>query len=100
MLNSKVPREKVDWFPTINNEVCIGDQECFNFCKNDVFVWGEAADRPVVANPYKCVLGCNACMQICPVDAIMFPSQQELRRMIRLATETSKPPDLVSLRSE
>jgi NAD-dependent dihydropyrimidine dehydrogenase PreA subunit len=87
MVNSKVPREKIAWFPTINNDACIGDRECFNFCKNNVFEWDEAEGRPMVANPYKCVLGCDACMQICPVKAITFPSQQELRRMIRQAAQ-------------
>jgi NAD-dependent dihydropyrimidine dehydrogenase PreA subunit len=85
MLKSKVPRERISWFPTVANDVCIGDQECFDFCKNNVFAWDEAAARPVVANPYQCVLGCNACMQICPVAAITFPSQQQLRQMIRQA---------------
>lgn len=87
MLKSKVQRGKIPWFPTINNDVCIGDRECFNFCKNNVFEWDEAAGRPMAANPYKCVLGCDACMQICPVEAITFPSQQELRQMIRQATQ-------------
>lgn len=99
MLKSKVPREKVPWFPTINNDVCIGDKECFNFCKNNVFEWDETEGRPIVANPYKCVLGCDACMQICPVEAITFPSQQELRQMIRLALrdEQGEKSDLVQL---
>lgn len=83
--------------PTVHSEACIGDQECFNFCKNDVFASDEATGRPVVVNPYKCVLGCNSCMQICPVDAITFPSQLELRRMIRLARDPANPPDLVHL---
>ena len=87
MPESKVPREKIPWFPTINNDVCIGDKECFNFCKNDVFTWDEVNEHPIVANPYHCVLGCNACMQICPVEAITFPSQQQLKQMMREAAQ-------------
>jgi NAD-dependent dihydropyrimidine dehydrogenase PreA subunit len=96
---SEAPREKIAWFPTVNNEVCIGDQECFNFCKSDVFKWDEAEARPIVANPYKCVLGCDACMQICPVEAITFPSRQELRQMIRQAAPRAPQgqPELVQL---
>ena len=90
MPESKVPREKIPWFPTVNNDVCIGDKECFNFCKNDVFTWDEVNDRPIVANPYHCVLGCNACMQICPVEAITFPSQQELKQMMREAAQEAQ----------
>ena len=99
MLMSEAPREMIAWFPTINNELCIGDWECFNFCKSDVFKWDEAEGRPIVANPYKCVLGCDACMQICPVAAITFPSRRELRRMIRLAgrQERQDQPELVQL---
>ena len=87
MPEPKAPREKIPWFPTINNDVCIGDKECFNFCKNDVFTWDEVNEHPIVANTYHCVLGCNACMQICPVEAITFPSQQELKRMILKAAQ-------------
>jgi NAD-dependent dihydropyrimidine dehydrogenase PreA subunit len=90
MPESKVPREKIPWFPTINNDVCIGDKECFNFCKNDVFTWDEDNGHPIVANPYHCVLGCNACMQICPVEAITFPSQQELKQMMREAAQETR----------
>ena len=99
MLKSAAPREKIPWFPTVDNDVCIGDQECFNFCKSNVFAWDEAEGRPMVANPYNCVLGCNACMQICPVEAIAFPSQEELRQMLRQAAqqEPHGQPELVQL---
>ena len=81
----RVPREKIPWFPTIDYDTCIGDQECYNFCKNDVFRWDEAEDRPRVVNPYKCVLGCNACAQICLSDAISFPALDQLREATQRA---------------
>ena len=98
-MQSSVPRDKIPWFPKIDFDACIGDQECVNFCKNDVFKWDEVGGRPIVANPYKCVLGCDACMQICPVEAITFPSQQDLRQMIRQAAprETQDQSELVQL---
>lgn len=83
MANPKVPREKIPWFPTINYDACIHDQECLNFCKNNVFRWDEALGVPEVVNPYNCVLGCDACKQICPSEAISFPSHDELRRIMR-----------------
>ncbi len=83
-----IPREKIPWYPTIDPEACIGDQECVNFCKNNVFRWDEEKNQPVVESPYNCVLGCNTCMEICPVQAITFPTVQELRdTMRRLRTE-------------
>jgi NAD-dependent dihydropyrimidine dehydrogenase PreA subunit len=80
-----VPREKIAWHPTVNTDVCIGDRQCYEFCRNDVFAWDEQTNHPVVQNPYKCVLGCTACAQICPVEAITFPTPQQLHEMIRQA---------------
>ncbi len=88
MLASALPREKIPWFPTLDYEICTGDQECFNFCKNNVFTWDEENQHPIVANPYNCVVGCQACINVCPVQAISFPSKEELRAsIIRLRKE-------------
>ena len=89
MPRSKVPREKIPWYPTVDREACIGDQECYNFCKNDVFRWDEAEDRPSVVNPYRCVVGCSACAQLCPTGAIHFPTLEELREAMRRAAGES-----------
>lgn len=88
LMNPDIPRGKISWYPTINYDACIGDQECFHFCKNDVFVWDEENKRPVVQNPLNCVVGCDSCAQLCPVEAITFPSKEELReRLKRVRTE-------------
>ncbi len=90
---SAIPREKIPWFPTVDYEVCSGDQECFKFCKNEVFTWDEENRHPLVTNPYNCVLGCQACINICPTGAITFPSQAELRATIRrLRAEMQREP--------
>ena len=75
-MQSSVPRDKIPWFPKIDFDACIGDQECVNFCKNDVFVWDELKNRPEVIRPLNCVVGCDACSQICPAEAISFPSER------------------------
>lgn len=81
-------RARVSWYPTINYDACIGDQECLHFCQNDVFVWDEENKRPVVQNPLNCVVGCDSCAQLCPVEAITFPSKEELcERLKRVRTE-------------
>lgn len=82
-MSPSVPREKIPWFPTIDVDACIGDQECVKFCRNDVFVWDELNTRPGVVHPFNCVVGCSACAQICPVEAIHFPSKEELRCTLR-----------------
>jgi len=82
-MQPSVPREKITWFPKIDFDACIGDQECVNFCKNDVFVWDELKNLPEVIRPFNCVVGCDACSQICPSEAISFPSKEELRQTLR-----------------
>jgi NAD-dependent dihydropyrimidine dehydrogenase PreA subunit len=85
-----IPREKIPWFPAIDYGLCTGDQECFNFCKNEVFTWDEESNHPVVQNPYNCVVGCQACLNICSVQAISFPSKEGLRETLkRLRAEVS-----------
>ena len=93
MQQHKLPRKKIPWFPTIDYDACIGDRECLDFCKNGVLFWDEPLGRPLVEKPYNCVLGCNACAQICPVEAIHFPTKDELRQTIRelLAAQPYEP---------
>lgn len=87
----EIPRELIPWFPTVDYDISTGDQECFKFCKNQVFEWDEAANRPLVTNPFKCVVGCQACINVCPVQAISFPSKEHLRETLkRLRNELVK----------
>lgn len=83
MANSKVPREKIPWFPAVDEDACIGDRECIEFCKNNVFDWDEGLGKPIVARPYNCVVGCDACAQICPSEAISFPPMEEFKAVLR-----------------
>jgi len=83
MSSTTIPREKIPWYPTINSELCISDQECLNFCRNEVFSLDQESGRVVVSNPYNCVIGCDSCAQICPVQAITFPDKEELREALR-----------------
>ncbi len=94
MANLKVPREKIPWYPVIDADRCIPDQECIQFCKNNVFDWDEALGVPLVARPLNCVVGCDACAKICPSEAIQFPPMDEfkatLRRLIAEAQRESR----------
>jgi NAD-dependent dihydropyrimidine dehydrogenase PreA subunit len=94
MANAKIPREKIPWYPTINYDACINDQECLNFCKNDVLSLDAESGRVVVTQPNNCVVGCDSCAQICPVDAIAFPDKEELRITLRWLREEGAVPSL------
>lgn len=83
MAKPAIPREKIPWFPTINADLCIGDQDCINFCKNNVLAFDEDTFKVFVVNPYNCVVGCDSCAKICPQEAIQFPSQDALRAALR-----------------
>jgi NAD-dependent dihydropyrimidine dehydrogenase PreA subunit len=80
-----LPREKIPWFPTIDYDACVRDRECLEFCKNNVYSWDDALDLPLIEHPYNCVVGCDACAQVCPAQAIHFPAKDELRQAIREA---------------
>jgi NAD-dependent dihydropyrimidine dehydrogenase PreA subunit len=82
-MNPNLPREKITWRPSINYDACLGDRACIDFCQNDVYVWDNENNRPIVQNPLNCVVGCNSCSQVCPVEAISFPDKQELRVSLR-----------------
>ena len=86
-----IPRQMIPWYPTVDTSLCTGDQECLKFCKNQVFEWDEAANHPVVKNPYNCVVGCQACVNLCPVRAISFPSKEELRDTLKRLREQLAP---------
>jgi NAD-dependent dihydropyrimidine dehydrogenase PreA subunit len=100
MAGTDLPRERIPWFPTIANDLCTGDAECYNFCKNDVIEWDEVSSRPIVQNPYRCVVGCQACVNICDAGAISFPSKDELRQILRQLREElrANPAGLVAIK--
>jgi len=71
-----VPREEIEWYPTIDPEKCLKCGMCMN-CGQNVYKWTK--DGPVVAQPYKCVVGCTTCETLCQGEAISFPDKQKLR---------------------
>ncbi|MDH7513933.1 MAG: 4Fe-4S binding protein [Clostridiales bacterium] len=79
----KVPREQIPWYPTIDEDKCIGCKECFDFCKSGVFEWDEEKNCPRVAQPLNCVVGCSACQNLCAQEAISFPSMKEIQEVIK-----------------
>lgn len=86
-----IPRSRIAWYPTIDEEACHSGscaQECIAVCPQHVYSSGEGG-KAVVARPFSCTVGDISCSFQCPLDAIHFPSQRELRRMLQAARETS-----------
>jgi NAD-dependent dihydropyrimidine dehydrogenase PreA subunit len=59
--------------PIVDNDACIGDQECLNVCQKNVFDWDEENAKPIVARPDNCE-DCDDCIKICPTEALSKPS--------------------------
>ena len=74
------PREKVEWYPTIDHDKCVKCGTCMN-CGKGVYEWTEKGPR--VVNPYSCVVGCSTCANLCPGKAIAFPDPDNIRKLYR-----------------
>ncbi len=74
------PREKIKWFPVIEQEKCVKCGMCMN-CGKNVFKWTE--NGPEVVSPYQCVVGCTTCANLCLGNAISFPDIQQVREIYR-----------------
>lgn len=78
-----IPRDQIDWYPTLVAERCIGCGVCATSCGRGVFAFDYEANKPVVVAPQMCMVGCTTCATICPEDALEFPSQGYVRQIIR-----------------
>lgn len=78
-----IPREQIDWHPTVIADRCIGCGLCATSCGRGVFAFDYEANRPVVVAPQMCMVGCTTCATICTQDALEFPSQGYIRQVIR-----------------
>ena len=74
------PREKVQWYPTIDMSKCVKCGMCMN-CGKGVFKWTK--DGPKVVNPYNCVVGCSTCGNLCLGKAISFPDIESVRQIYK-----------------
>ena len=80
-----IPRNKISWYPMIDYEKCVSCEKCVDYCKLGTYTFEEkeGKKRPIVENPYNCVVLCNGCDAICPAGAITHPSKKETRELIR-----------------
>jgi NAD-dependent dihydropyrimidine dehydrogenase PreA subunit len=72
-------REQFPWFPTIDPAACRADLQCLNFCPYDVFEWDAKTGLPVVAHPFRCLPGCEICMEGCTTKALSLPTKREVQ---------------------
>lgn len=77
-----VPREMIDWYPTIQEEFCNDCGDCVNFCAHDVFdLKGQKVN---IKNPKNCVVFCQACQKMCPKEGAMkFQPKTEVLAQIK-----------------
>lgn len=65
-----VPRQQIPWYPKIDPAECIGCGLCTVICGREVYSYDYVDKRPVVKNPYYCLVGCQTCANLCPAGAI------------------------------
>lgn len=79
-----VPRELIDWAPTIDYSKCDYCMECDKFCPHQVFEVRENEEKKlIVKNPHNCVVFCRACSKTCGPDALSFPIKTETTAKIK-----------------
>ncbi len=78
-----IPRDEIDWHPTVDPELCIGCGICVLGCGKGVYQFDYEKNVPVVANPLNCLVGCTTCENTCPQHAISFPPMSYLHKTIK-----------------
>jgi NAD-dependent dihydropyrimidine dehydrogenase PreA subunit len=71
------PREAIPWFPTINEDLCDGCGRCLDLCSKNCLA--PTDDGKVwVADPFRCIVGCSSCAELCKPGAVTFPPRSVL----------------------
>lgn len=78
-----IPRHLIPWYPTIDAELCVGCQECINFCHDTVYAFDAENRKVFVENKWHCQVYCQSCTHACSRDAITFPDRREVKAIIR-----------------
>ena len=78
-----IPREEIDWHPTIDESKCTGCGMCVVNCGKKVFDYENNRKKSIVARPLQCMVGCTSCEVWCVFDAISFPDAQRVKDIIK-----------------
>jgi len=68
------------WYPTIDQEKCIGCNKCVSHCRHDVLAI-EEENRVYVLKPENCLDSCWGCFTICRSKAIIMPKVKQKKSM-------------------
>ena len=84
-----VPREEIEWHPTVDPQKCTGCGACVVTCseKRNVFGFDRSTRKAVVMSPDNCMVGCNNCQVGCLWDAISFPDKGVARTLAKALPE-------------
>ena len=76
---------KIPWYPTIDYDKSQNCGKCVEYCRLGTYEFEQKDNkkRPVVKNPYNCVVMCSGCDSICPAGAIQHPSKKAIREKIQ-----------------
>ncbi len=72
------------WYPIINTDqcdTCHHQFKCVTFCPHAVYE--VHAHTVIVANPLNCIYRCSSCANICPQNAIIFPTTTSTFKTIK-----------------
>ena len=91
----EIPRQAINWHPTVVTERCIGCGLCVTSCGKNVYAFDYEQNKPVVVTPEMCMVGCTTCATLCSRDAIEFPSTGYIRQLIRDRKTLKQSKDLL-----
>lgn len=78
-----IPREEINWHPIIDKNKCVGCGMCVISCGRNVFNFDKEKNKPIVARPLQCMVGCTSCEVWCVFNAISFPDKQHVKDLIK-----------------
>jgi len=74
-----IDRKKIDWYPVIDESKCIGCGLCATSCGRGVYKFDYENKKSKVANPTNCMVACQTCANLCPMEAISFAEEDKTR---------------------
>lgn len=77
-----IPRRQIEWYPSVDEDACIGCGTCVTGCNRLVFKYDFEKKKAVVADPLSCIVGCVTCSNTCPTHAISFPPLDKITSLL------------------